>query len=187
MTCEFLKECRAAYHSTQERIHSLKTDLDDPQLLWRPTEQQWSIVEVVAHLALVRKVHLEMLEAAVAKARAKGVNGGEAPYGDGTILGRLLLGSLEKPTKLKTGRKFQPQVVETETERAFESFRASNAELMDLAQAADGLALDRIRVGAPPSPLVRISLAQGFRLHVLHDARHIRQVEALLRELGSRS
>ena len=53
-----------------------------------------------------------------------------------------------------------------------------------MAPSADGLDLGRLRVGIPATGLVRLSLAQGFYLGVVHDTRHLAQAEAVREEPG---
>ena len=187
MECPFLQECCDGYKASAARIDRLYSELTHNQLTWKPAEERWSVVQCIEHLVSVRQMHLERLRAAVATGRAKGQTtentGGGPPYGRGTLIGRLLLGSFSSTKKFKTTKRFQPDA-DPDAAETREAYRRSHESLIALAKDADGLDLGRIRVGAPPTPLVRLSLAQGFQLHVLHDARHLDQAERVRQEPG---
>ena len=183
MSCEYLAECRQAYRESEAHVDRLFVELSREQLEWKPGENRWSVVQCIDHLARVRQVHLKRLVKAVEHGRTSGIVGGEPPYGLGTALGRWLLGSFGQPKRFKTTKRFQA-AKNPVAEDIHESFRTHNKTLIEVARDSDGLDLGRIKVGAPPTPLVRLSLAQGFQLHVLHDKRHLTQAEEVLSQPG---
>ena len=187
MECAFLKECCDGYEESAARIDRLYSELSHNQLTWKPAEDRWSVVQCIEHLVSVREMHLERLREAVAKARAKGQTrdqtGAEPPYGRGTFIGRMLLDSFNSTRKFKTTKRFQAET-DPDAAETRDAYLRTNEALIALAKEADGLDLGRIKVGAPPTPLVRLTLAQGFQLHALHDARHLDQAERLKSEPG---
>jgi hypothetical protein len=183
MGCEFLSECRQAYEDTEAHIDRLYSELSSEQLGWTPDEGSWSILQCIDHLTVVRERHLKELRVAVQDGREKRINGGEAPYGGDTKLGEFLLTAFEAPEKLETFDIFQA-ADRPDPEEVAQGFKEQNAILIALADDADGLDLGRIEVGAPNPEIGVTSLAEGFQLHVKHDARHLAQAEAVREEAG---
>lgn len=183
MTCTWLAECCRAYYEAEAHIERLYEELSAEQLGWKPAEDRWSILQCIDHLSLSREGYLPRLRKAVDRGTERGITGGEAPYGHGTAVGRFLLRTFQKPWRFKTVKPFEARD-EPNPEAVIQAFRKHNAALIALTEEADGLDLGRLRVGVPATGLVRLSLAQGFYLGVVHDARHLAQAEAVREEPG---
>ena len=185
-SCPYIQETRERYEAAQQRVDRLWSELSPEQLVWRPGPDRWSIAECVDHLSFTMDAHLPRVEAAVRKGREKGKTGGTAPYGRGTWFGRLFLGFLDparaKPKKLKTPNSFATDPAQVDPEAIGTRFRALNNSLLATLADAEGLDLGKLKVGPPPTNLVKLSLAQGFQVHVFHHHRHLDQADRVRAE-----
>ena len=186
--CPWIRETRERYEAAQQRVDALWEELSPDQLVWRPGPDRWSIAECVDHLSFTMDAHLPRLEAAIDKGRKAGKTGGGAPYGRGTWFGRLFLGFLDpdraKPKKFKAPARFAADPANVNPDSIETRFRGLNNHLLATLSDAEGLDLGRIKVGPPPTNLVKLSLKQGFKLHVWHHHRHLDQAGRVRAEPG---
>ncbi|MDJ0976135.1 MAG: DinB family protein [Planctomycetota bacterium] len=186
--CPYVAACDADYTRAQERVDQLWSTLSDEQLRWKPGPERWSVAECVGHLSKTMVEHVDKLEAAIKKGRAKGKLGGEAPYGRGTWIGRVFLGFLDpdrtKPKKLKAPGQFHGGSADVDPAAVRAEFQALNGRLLALLHEAEGLDFGRVKVAPPPTNLVKLSLAQGFQLHRWHHHRHLDQADRVTQETG---
>ncbi len=128
--------------------------------------------------------YIGKMEPAITKARGAGQVGSE-PYGRGTLAGRLLVGFLGQPGKtVRAPGVFRPRSSRLDLDEVSGAFRERSAKMIELAVQADGLDLGRIRIATPVSPVLRLSLAQAFEVHVLHTPRHLAQADRVRRHEG---
>jgi len=167
--------------STIDHARRLLEPLSDPQANWRPAPERWSIAECIAHLNRTATLYIPILEKAIAHGRAQNLRG-SPPFGKGPWGGRMVVAGLgpNPPfgmVRLKAPKAFRPRQETFRGRDVLEEYVAHNETLIDLAQQADGLALDRLRFGSPISGLVRMDAAQAFRIMELHEPRHLVQAQ----------
>jgi hypothetical protein len=83
---------------------------------------------------------------------------------------------LQKPTKLKAPKTFQPI---KPCDAIIEQFIQQQEKLASLISEADGLDLRRIKFGSPVSSLLRFSLGDCFAILVMHQERHLKQMNRI--------
>ncbi len=99
----------------------------------------------------------------------------QAPWKPG-ITGKLHLNALQKLTNLKAPEKSQP----LKPRDTMEDFLSNSREkLALLTRKADGLDLRRIKFGAPVSSLLSFSLGDRFAILVMHQERHLKQMNRI--------
>ncbi len=185
LKCEFLLACGRRFAESDERLEALAGRLSDEQANWQPAPDRWSAAQCVEHLNASAGLYFGAMEEAIRRGRERGWTG-TAPYGRGTLLGRLLL-SLVDPAntkKVKAPAIFHPAASELDFAAVCDAFRAANRRFGELMPQADGLDLARIRLPSPVTRLIRLSLAQAFELHSLHEPRHLAQAERVTRLEG---
>jgi hypothetical protein len=181
-----LTTAAAQMHEAVRRMEALTAGLSDEQANFRPAPKKWSINECLEHINLTNRLYVEKLEPALAKARARGLTGGE-PYGNGTWIGRYILNNLRQgpqAPKVPAPGAFKPRRSNLKLAEQVEQFRAHAGKLAELAGQAEGLALGKVRFGSPVLALFRMTAAQIFEITHLHSHRHLNQAERVKQAEG---
>ena len=142
----------------------------------RPTPQEWSAAECLAHLSLSSEQFLPVLQKAIADGHAKGLTSKRKPAMD--VLGRTLRWFLEPPIRkrVKTTARFVPRSARAKAE-AFGEFATLQSKLVDALHAAEGLDLRKIKIVSPFDRRVKYNLYSAFLIVVAHQRRHLWQAE----------
>lgn len=181
-TSELLGSCCARYRQATDRLRSLMEGCGAERVDQRPGSGRWSANECLAHLNLTASLYLDPMEQRIEQARQDG-QGGHEPYGKGTLVGRLLLGLLRGDPRQKPVRSpklFAPAGSGLDRDTLVAEFEQINLRLVTLALRADGLPLGKLKVNTPVSSLLKVTLAQAFEIHALHELRHMDQIERAL-------
>lgn len=186
LECPLLGEHARRFQESGRRFEDLVAGLTPRQAGWKPAPRVWSVAECIEHLDLSARLYLEPVEAAIRRLRSRGRTG-HAPYGRGTLAGRMILWVLD-PNRPKQKNANAPGVfrptTEPEFERLCDDYRAHRGRLVSLIAEADGLDLGSITIATPVSRLIRVTLAQAFEIHSLHEPRHLAQAERVTRTEG---
>ncbi|MEE2992138.1 MAG: hypothetical protein VX603_03075 [Gemmatimonadota bacterium] len=83
---------------------------------------------------------------------------------------------MQKPTKLKAQKKFQPI---KPCDAIIEQFVQQQEKPASLISEADGLDLRRIKFGSPVSSLLRFSSGDCFAILAMHQERHLKQMNRI--------
>ncbi len=152
---------------------------------WRPAPRRWSVAECVDHVNLAARLYFDRMRPAIQRARARNL-AGSAPYGRGTLLGRMILRVLEPGAgrRFPAPGVFRPARGEIDFAALRDEFRATLAILDDLIEEADGLDLGRVRFTSPAGPILKVTLAEAFEIQSLHIPRHLAQAEAVTKTAG---
>ncbi len=143
------------------------------QLAHRPNAASWSAAECISHLTRTTEMFLPKWRTALATTRAAGL------YGDGPysmdLIGKLLDWFLEPPTRIpaKAPKNLYPVI----TGQELKDFLATQNQWLELVTQADGLALDRVKIGSPVSEIVRYNVWASFCAAEAHQRRHLLQAE----------
>ncbi len=161
------------FRSAADSISLLVAGLSEEDLLWRPAEGRWSIVECLEHLNS-GWMALPRLDAKIGEARERGILG-EGPYGE-PWLGRLCIRWVEPPVRVRVPapKKFRPRVAPPSAEVVPRLLQLQD-ELIARLRVSDGLDLGAIRMRSPISRRFRMSLAQWFAFLAAHERRHLWQ------------
>ena len=160
------------------RIEELTADLSTAQLEWRPRPRAWSTAQVLEHLALAAGLYLQRMRNALDHRRGRIGARRPAPWRP-TLWGRVLLWAIDPGGApwVPVPRAFAPGPMPRPTVRA--DFRRTQEELLELLARADGLDLNRVRLGSPVSGLIRLNLGDCFALLVTHAERHAGQLQRI--------
>lgn len=175
-----IDEWTGLYESAADRARTLYDGLDEEQANRAPEEGRWSANLCVAHLTRSMETYLVCMEPALAKAEQHGKRGAE-PYAKGTFIGRFILNAMRGGTakmKVKAPGVFQPDEGPHDSAATLAAFLETTDRMLAVLRRADRLPLGRVKFGTPVSRFVRVSLAQAFEIHALHNHRHLDQAEA---------
>ena len=181
-----VRECIARLEDADRRVAEVTAGLPAPQANFQPGPKKWSVCECLEHIAVTAESYFPGLEKLLRRGRERGITGGE-PYGPGTWFGRYLESVLRagpQAKKVSAPPSFRPSRGNHELAAATRRVLDANRRLRELAAAAEGLALGRLRMGSPALFLLRISAAQVFETLVLHVHRHLDQAERVRQSPG---
>ncbi len=155
---------------------ALLAGMDPARFNRRPGAGKWSAGECLAHLALAGGLLLDRLEPLLAEARRAGRFGpGPHPYGP---LGGWFVRTMESPGRrpLPAPANFVPPSG-LPLEEVAARYRAHHTRLRRALEAAEGLALGRIRMAsvAKGGGWIRFNAAAWLASTLAHERRHLAQ------------
>jgi DinB family protein len=150
--------------------------LSEAQFNWRPGPNRWSIGECLNHLAITTGLMLERVRPALEQGRTE-QRTGEPPFKLG-LLGGWFARMMEQPGKrpMAAPGNFVPPSDVPKPE-VLAAFYAAQEKLRNTLSAAQGLSLDRIKVGsaAKGASWLRLNVAAWFAATLAHERRHVAQ------------
>lgn len=167
----------------RQRAHRLGAAADEDAWHQRSAPGRWTVGECVAHLNLTSEAYLPLIAHAIESGRQMGGPARERHRRD--LLGWFLCRSMEPPVRIrvKTSTPFVPTASGSRAELLAE-FDRLQAEVVESLDAADGLQLEKLKVGSPFNSRLRYNLYSCFRIIPAHQRRHLWQAEQELRALG---
>jgi hypothetical protein len=177
----------AELESLIPRARALTAGLSPEQWTARPAPDAWSIAECLEHLNTTNRLYLPAITGKIEEGRVRGWTG-DGPFRTGFLEGWFVR-ALEPPPRMRTKapKAFLPARI-GEPEAILAEWERQHRRLVELAQAASGLHLTRLRVTSPVSRFMKVSLLAAFHLIAAHDRRHLWQAEqARSVVLGSKS
>jgi len=182
-----LEAVAAEFDSARRRLHDLAHTAPADAWLRRADPQRWSMGECVAHLNLTSKAFVPLVEAALTEGRALPRHAG-GPYRrnfTGWLLWRF---SGPAPRqRVKTAAPFIPSGQQPLAQLLAE-FDAWHARQLEYTRAADGFALEKVRIVSPFNAGVKYNLYACLTILPRHEHRHVWQAEqvwAALQTQGS--
>ncbi len=153
-----------------------------PDTTWRkrPGRGGWSVAQCVMHLNKTTEGFLPRLDAAIHEGRRKNLTGSGPFRRDFT--GWLLCTLVEPPYRIKvrTPAAFNPQQVDS-IGIVMKTWELLQDELCRRIAAADGLALDKLKVFSPFVGSMKYNLLSALMVIPAHQRRHMWQVEQILK------
>jgi len=164
------------FRAAQARLHRFASTIPDDQWVRRPDAKRWSPAECVEHLNLTARAFLPLLEQAIADARKLGAPAPGRYRRD--LMGWLLWKTMPPPVRLKmpTSASFIPSAARPRAE-VLADFDRLQAEQLRLTEAADGLAIDRVKVPSPFSAKASYNAFSALTILPRHQERHLWQAE----------
>jgi hypothetical protein len=171
-----VEELRDYYEQIEnivEDAQELTAPLDDAQFNWRPSRNQWSISECLAHLNVTAGLDLPVLSEAIDRSRVAGLTGaGPFRY---SAFSRWFVGFMDAPPKFRVrAPKVYLPSEGLAKDRVVPEFLSRHQRVLELVTKANGLDLARIKVPSPAGP-IQFGLGQRFALLAAHDRRHLWQ------------
>ena len=160
--------------------------LDAEQLNWKPSPEEWSVGQCLAHLLTTNQSYFETMKQV---ARGEKKNSlwerltSKTPMTQ--FFGEILVISLEPESKrkLKTTAKFQPPAEGVGAD-VVERFAAQQDELAGLIEATRKQDLRSVVVTSPFSRFVTYRLLDAYRGIVAHERRHLAQARRVMEAEG---
>lgn len=148
-----------------------------------PAPGAWSALDCISHLNLAMDVTLKEIDRRMDQALAKGQKPNEnyRPGFLGQRFARLLApkdGDVRR--RIKTGKRFQPQVIQGDEHSILDGFRTRIDHLVKQAEASRKVNLNRCRVNSNFGPIIKFKLGDTFPIVLAHNERHIFQARKAL-------
>lgn len=152
----------------------------------QPAPGAWSALDCISHLNLAMDVMLKEIDRRIEQAVAKGQKPNEnyRPGFIGQRFARLLApkdGDVRR--RIKTGKRFQPQVVPGNEHKVLDDFRNRIDRLGKQAEDSRKVNLNRCRVNSNFGPIVKFKLGDTFPIVLAHNERHIFQARKALQSI----
>jgi hypothetical protein len=173
---------RQQFEQIQQQAAELTAGLDEARFNWRPSPQDWSIEECLAHLTMAGQWEIRAIEAAIDQAIQRGLTG-RGPFQYGAV-DRFLVDQTEPPVRspLPAPRHFVPLHGQPLTAVMPTFFHVQSQFLLQLAR-ADGLDLRRVKVATPITRFLKMSLGMTFAQAAAHERRHLQQARRVRQKL----
>jgi hypothetical protein len=167
----------AEMRANHGRVAALARPLDPERLVRRPGPHAWSVGDTLEHLLLMDELFLGAAQTAMRGARPDAA----APLREWrpSFIGRMVVGSLERPKPLKSPKAGRPGTPRAGVVERFLTHDARYLAAMDDAASLDWRAVRFAPPLAPWLPL-RFNLGDAFRLHAVHVRRHLGQMERVV-------
>lgn len=153
-------------------------NLSAAQINWKPSSEGWSVGQCFEHLIKTNALFFSELDSIAGGARRNSFWENYSPLSG--FFGRMLIGSLKKDE-----RKFKAPsdkiVPPSEVDAAVvELFAAHQAELIEKIKRTESADWNKTKITSPFLKIATYSLANGFRVVVEHERRHVRQARRAL-------
>jgi len=156
-----------------------------PDMTWRkrPDRGGWSVAQCIMHLNKTTEGFLPNLDAAIREGWRRKLKGSGPFRRD--LPGWLLCRLVEPPYRIKvrTPAAFDPQQVDS-VETVMKTWDLLQGELCRRIAAADGLAIDKLKVVSPFVGGMKYNLLSALMVIPAHQRRHMWQVEGILRTIS---
>jgi len=167
------------FESAAARLRQLAAQVPESRWAERADPARWSVAECVMHLNLTAIAYLPLLDAALAEARGlrdRGVVGPRRYRRD--AIGWFLWRTAGPPVRIKarTTAPFVPQAAAPRPHTLAEFARLQESQI-DRVRAADGLALQRVRIRSPFDARVAYNAYACLTILPRHQHRHLWQAE----------
>ncbi|MEO8621809.1 MAG: DinB family protein [bacterium] len=175
---ELYQKLRAESVAAHQTLVDVLRPFAPAKLHEHPEPTGWSVAQVAEHLCVS---HETTAAAATSVARlARPDAGAPAREWKPSLLGNMIANSLQNPRKLKSPKVFQPGP--SPRNGVIEALIGSELEFITLLDSAESLDWRALKVASPAlwSWAPRMNLGDVFKIHVVHVARHTKQIERVI-------
>jgi hypothetical protein len=180
---DLYQKLRTESVAAHQRLVDILRPFESAKLHEHPEPKGWSVAQVAEHLCVS---HEKTAAAAASVSRtARPDAGAPAREWKPTLLGNMIANSLQNPRKLKAPKAFQPGP--SPRNGVVEALIGFELEFVHALESAESLDWRALKVGSPalPSWVPKLNLGDGFKIHVVHVARHTKQIERVIALLSS--
>lgn len=161
------------------QVEKLK-NYDLETLTWKQNPDSWSILECLEHLNLYGNFYLPQIEAKIKNSETKS----ERDFKTG-LLGDYFAKSMlpkEKLNKMKTFKDKNPLNAYLD-KSVIDVFINQQNTLLNLLNNSRNVSLNKVKITASITSLIRIKLGDTFRFVINHNIRHLKQIERIQVEM----
>src|SRR5690554_3638770 len=153
------------------------------QITWRPTEESWSIQEILSHLNSFSAYYHQVFIEKIRKTKYKNAK----EYFVSSPLGKsawksMKLGRLNNvKRKFRAPKNFNPTFnTDLISDKATTLFLEHQQTLIDILDEAKHVNLKKVKIPISISKIVRLRLGDALMFVIYHNERHIQQIKNIL-------
>lgn len=171
---DYIKALQQETELLSREITSLCGTMSVQQLNWKLSVESWSIAQCVKHLEEFNRQYLSSVQNSLLRTRTS--NSSTVLYKPGAI-GALIM-RMVYPGKVKAPAPQQFRPVQSGLPLSvLQEFATVQQQIVELLDTAPKLDLKHIRVASPVTALLRIRLGDVLALLLLHERRHLEQMQ----------
>jgi hypothetical protein len=167
----------AAVEPQRRRAEVLRETLSAEQLVWQPPKGGWGVAQVFEHLVIAADSYLDRIGPMIESAETPDAPPVRRPWKP-TIMGGLLVRSLQSPRKLPAPKIYRPGL--RARADVITAFIERHRRTADLLTRSAGLVWAEQMFPSPVTRLIRMNLGDAFTVLVVHAERHLGQVDRIL-------
>ena len=165
---------------TRTELRAAVDSIPPPARNTKPAADQWSVAQILDHLAIAHTRVAALVSKSIAEAKANGIGPDTATSTVLTTIPIELI--LDRTQKVKAPEIIHPRS-DVDAETAWTDFEEARAKLRAAFLSGDGLALDQV---IQPHPFLGpINMYQWAAFNGSHEARHALQIREIGAELNS--
>ena len=178
-----LSELIAETKAVSAKVEQAFGALSARQLNWKPSEKAWSVAQCLDHLIRTNRLEFPAVENAL-RGDYKNPFWSRIPFLP-DVCGRIgiYLFRPQNPRKFKAPKSFQPSNSDFD-EKITADFLAHQQDLIEKMEQCRSLDTRKTKIVSPVSDLITYSLADAFRILVVHEQRHFEQAERVTQSQG---
>lgn len=175
--------------STKNRlfIDSKIKSLSNKQIVWKPTTENWNIVEILAHCNAYLNYYIPLIDKAIQTTKFQDSKSQfiSSPLGAATWKSIKLGSEKNLKRKFQSPKKFNPSVhKELIIEDLLNHFYASKTKFHELIECSKNVNLQRVKIPVSFSNFIRLRLGDILLFISYHEERHMNQINNLLIHRG---
>ena len=175
-------------HGIIEQLGSIAEDaralfgaLNETQLNWKPSANQWSVGQCFDHLIVTNRSFFPLLEKVGRGERRNSAWERWSPLSG--FFGKIIARTLEGERKFKAPKNIEPSSSDTPGDIIFK-FAEHQREMSALLSATVGRDLNKVIITSPISRFVTYRLPDACRIVVAHERRHFAQARRVMETEG---
>lgn len=173
---EIITELEKISENTKKTFGNLSPE----QLNWKPSAESWSVAQCFEHLIVTNDLYFPNIQKVI---DGKHYNNffSKIPFST-NLIAALMKNALnpDQKRKMKTFKVFEPSASNV-SPTIIEDFVENNLKLIEMIEACKGLDLHTIKIAEPLSVALNLRLDDAFEILAMHEKRHFKQAERVLR------
>ncbi len=168
---KFIEDAETIAEDIQKTFGNLSAE----QINWKPSAEIWSVGQCFDHLIKANSLFFPELERIAGGERKNSFWENYSPLS--SFFGNLLVNSLKKDErKFKAPSKAIVPPSEIDA-KIIEQFAAHQAEVIERIKQTDAADWQKTKITSPFMKLMTYKLADGYRVIIEHERRHVRQAK----------
>jgi hypothetical protein len=170
----------AAAESISEKVKTTFGNFSAEQINWKPDAKSWSAGQCFEHLIVTNELYFPNIQKVI-DGKHRNNSFSKIPFSS-DLIAVLMKNSLnpEQKRKMKTFKIFEPAVSNI-SETIIEDFAKNQRQLIALMKAVKDFDIHKIKIAEPLSIALNLRLDDTFEILVMHEERHFRQAERVIR------
>jgi len=160
-------------------------DLSPEQLNWKPSAESWSVGQCFEHLIVTNNLYFPNIQKVI-DGKHRNNFFSKIPFST-DLIAVLMKNALnpEQKRKMKTFKIFEP-LASNVSPTIIEDFAENNRKLIEKIEACKEFDLHKIKIAEPLSVALNLRLDDAFEILIMHEKRHFKQAERVLRMQNSK-